>query len=246
MRLAKEKRTMTKPSLNISQKEATQDFAPYPLFIYLEELDVVVIGAGRVAERKIETLLDCGATVTAIAPKATQTVLKLAEEGRISYIQRCYKHGDLEGAILAVVATDNTPVNEAAYAEAVERHMLVNVVDVPHLCNCIVPSIMRRGKLQVAVSTAGAAPTVAKKIRRRLEEQYPAYWEDYVDLLGDVRNLVKAHVPGPASIRTPLYEAVSAAGLEDRIKNGETISAVEVFETIVMPLAKDLGIEVAA
>lgn len=213
--------------------------APYPLFIYLEGARVVVVGAGAVAERKIATLLEYGAVVTVIAPEATESVRALAKQGRVEWLQRPYREGDLEGAILAMGATSDESVNARVHAEASSRNQLVNVVDVPPLCNCIVPSIMRRGRLQVAVSTAGAAPSVAREIRHDLEQRYPAYWETYVDVLADVRVLVKERVPGPASVRTPLFEAVSAAGIEKRIAAGEEVDAESLYREIVAPLLKE-------
>lgn len=213
--------------------------APYPLFIYLEGARVVVVGAGAVAERKIATLLEYGAVVTVIASEATESVRALAKQGRVEWLQRPYREGDLEGAILAMGATSDESVNARVHAEASSRNQLVNVVDVPPLCNCIVPSIMRRGRLQVAVSTAGAAPSVAREIRHDLEQRYPAYWETYVDVLADVRVLVKERVPGPASVRTPLFEAVSAAGIEKRIAAGEEVNAESLYREIVAPLLKE-------
>ncbi len=211
---------------------------PYPLFIHLDGERVVVVGAGAVAQRKIETLLEYGARVTAIAPEATERIRSFAEAGDIALIERPYEEGDLEGVLLAVVATSSQSVNEQVFEEASRLHILVNVVDVPPLCNCIVPSIMRRGQLQIAVSTVGAAPSVAREIRRSLESQFPAYWEDYIELLGQVRSLVKQRVPGEASVRTPLFEAVGSAGIEHRLAAGEKITAQQVYDEVVAPLVE--------
>lgn len=104
------------------------------------------------------------------------------------------------------------------------------------LCNCIVPSLMRRGDLQIAVSSGGAAPTVAKHIRHTLEAQYPAYWEEYVRVLGELRTLIKQRVEGDAVNRTPLFEAVAQAGLEKRVEQGEQLDIYALYDEIVAPL----------
>ena len=214
---------------------------PYPLFIYLDSAPVTVVGAGVVAERKIQTLLEYGAKITVVSPEATETVERLAQEGRIRYERRNYERGDVEDALLVFCATDDGEVNERVYADAHELNILVNVVDVPHLCDCIVPSILRRGKLQVAVSTTGAAPSVAKEVRKTLESKYPTWWAEYVDLLGDVRNLIKARVQGTAAQRQPLYEAVAQCDARERIANGETLDAEDVYRQVVEPLLKEAG-----
>lgn len=209
---------------------------PFPLFIDLSGAHTTVVGAGAVAERKIATLLEHGAHVTVVAPEATEAVRAWARDGRLAWRDRPYRTGDLAGALLAIGATSSRAVNETVHAEACARTMLVNIVDVPDLCNAIVPSVMRRGSLQIAVSTAGAAPSVARDVRRELELRYPAYWERYLDVLGDVRALIKQRVEGPAEKRAPLYEATAQGGLLERIAAGEDPSAEEVYNTFVEPL----------
>ena len=210
--------------------------APYPLFIHLDDARVIVVGAGEVARRKVETLLSHGARqLTVIAPDVCQEIREYADQGLISLVERPYQQGDLAGALLTVVATDNRAVNEAAYREASEAGQLVNVVDVPELCNAIVPSIVSRGRLQIAISTSGASPTVAKEIRRDLEQRYPACWEEYLDVLAQVRILTKERVPGGPDARMPLNEAVAQAGLLQRIIAGEKLTAQGVWDEIIEP-----------
>ena len=220
---------------------ASQVGAPYPLFVQLEGARVVVVGAGRVAARKVETLLEHGADVTVVSPDAVEEISGWADEGLLRLERRPYARGDLSGALLVVAATSERAVNEAVFAEAQERAMLVNIVDVPDLCNCIVPSVMRRGRLQVAVSTGGAAPSVAREVRRSLEERFPDWWEPYLDLMADVRALVKERVPGPASARTPLFEAVGGPELRGRVAAGERPSAEDVYTAVVAPLVENVG-----
>ena len=211
-------------------------YAPYPLFANLAAEPVVVVGGGSVAERKVLTLLEHGACVTVVAPEATDALAAMAADGRLLWHRRPYEPGDLEGALLTVCATDDHAVNEAVYAEAHSRHQLVNVVDVPPLCNVIVPSILRRGRLQIAVSTGGASPSAAREIRRMLETQFPAYWEDYLDLMAELRCLVKTRVPGPMELRAPLYEAIQQSDTLGRFAAGEHPSAEDVYRRVVSPL----------
>lgn len=215
--------------------EKPRAVAPYPLFVRLDGIRVVVVGAGHVAARKVETLLERGAKITVISPDAVEELCQLAREEKISLLVRPYEHGDLQDALLAVAATSNREVNESVYAEARERSILVNVVDVPDLCNCVVPSIVHRGRLQIAVSTNGAAPSVAREVRRALEEQFPAWWEPYLDLMADVRMLVKERVPGDASKRTPIFEALGGDELRNRVAAGERPIAEDVYEQYVTP-----------
>ncbi len=212
--------------------------APYPLFIFLKNQPVAVIGGGRVAARKIQTLLQHGALVTVTAPRITDTLQALVNTGRITWRPRSYRSGDLDGALFAVGATDNRQVNEEIYAEACQKHILVNIVDVPDLCTAIVPSIMQRGRLQIAVSTQGAAPSEARDIRCHLEQEFPGWWEPYLDVMADVRQLIKQRVPGPASQRTPLYAAVAASKLKEHIRRGERPSAEDVYADVVKPMVE--------
>ena len=209
---------------------------PYPLYIKLAGQKVVVVGAGAVAARKITSFIECGADVTVIADRPIDEVVQLAETGAIHLESRPYREGDLEGAILAVAATSDHAVNEAISAEAKERTILVNVVDTPGLCNCIVPSVLKRGRLQIAVSTDGAAPCVAQEVREDLEDYFPQWWEPYIDLLAEVRCLVKERVEGPASIRTRIFESLATSDIKTRIAAGEDLDAESVYQGYVVPL----------
>ena len=212
--------------------------APYPLFIYMEGKRALVVGAGKVAERKIATLREYGASVHVVAPDATPKIQEWAHAHLIQWTPRAYESGDISDAFLVFAATSSTQVNKQVFLDAEAHNCLCNVVDVPVLCNCIVPSLMRRGDLQIAVSSGGAAPTVAKHIRHALEVQYPAYWEEYVRVLGELRTLIKQRVEGDAVNRTPLFEAVAQAGLEKRVEQGEQLDIYALYDEIVAPLLR--------
>ncbi|MDP2181993.1 MAG: bifunctional precorrin-2 dehydrogenase/sirohydrochlorin ferrochelatase [Actinomycetota bacterium] len=206
----------------------------YPVFLDLHNRLAVVVGGGTVAGRKIETLLRYGADVVVIAPLATPGIDALVAEGRIEHEERGYIRGDLAGAFIVICATDDTEVNRAVYQEAEGMGCLVNVVDVPELCNFIVPSIVQRGPLQIAISTAGAAPTVAKRLRKRLESEFGDEWGAYVTLLAEVRSLVMARIPGDEEDRKPIFEAMADSDLFDRVASGAAPSAEDVFREFAL------------
>ena len=142
----------------------------YPLFLNLTDQPVVVVGAGAVATRKVRSLLAASARVTVISPKAGAIIRRLAQTNRIRWVRRPYRRGDLAGARLAIAATDNRVVNESVCAEANRRRIFVNCVAPPSAGNFIVPSQVRRGGISLAISTGGASPAFAKRLRRDLEQ----------------------------------------------------------------------------
>src|SRR6516225_4211693 len=155
----------------------------------------VVIGAGDVGLEKVEGLLACDADVTLIAPNAHPELIQLALEGSIRWEQREYESGDLDGALIAIAATDDTDLNIRVFQDAEERAMLVNVVDVPPLCNFILPAIVRTGPLAVAISTAGASPALAKRMKREIGELFGQPYANLAILLNEARGWAKATLP---------------------------------------------------
>jgi precorrin-2 dehydrogenase/sirohydrochlorin ferrochelatase len=146
----------------------------YPLFLVLTDQPVTVIGAGKVATRKIRSLVAAGARVTVISPAATPAIRRMKQ---VRWVRRAYRRGDLRGARLVVAATDDPVVNEKICAEAKRRNMLANCIVPPEAGNFIVPSVVRHGGITLAISTGGASPAFAKKLRQDLErflgEGYP-------------------------------------------------------------------------
>jgi precorrin-2 dehydrogenase / sirohydrochlorin ferrochelatase len=155
----------------------------------------VVVGAGRVALRKIEGLLACGVEVAVISPVATAAVLSLARKGSIALALRPYVRGDLQGVRLVVAATDDVTVNDAVYREAMERGVLVNVVDDPAHCNFHVPAVVRRGPVTVAISTCGASPYLARLLRRKIARAVGEEYGGLASLLAGWRAWILANVP---------------------------------------------------
>jgi precorrin-2 dehydrogenase / sirohydrochlorin ferrochelatase len=156
----------------------------------------VVVGGGEIGLEKVEGLLACDGDVTLIAPEATAPLRELALEGSIRWEQRPYAGpSDLEGVFMAIAATDDTDVNIAVYDDAERRAMLVNVVDVPPLCNFILPAIVRTGPLAIAISTAGASPALAKRMKREISALFGQEYARLAILLNEARGWAKATLP---------------------------------------------------
>jgi siroheme synthase-like protein len=156
----------------------------------------VVVGGGDVGLEKVEGLLACDGEVTLIAPDAIEPLRELAREGSIRWEQRRYAGAaDLEGVFIVIAATADTDVNIAVFEDAERRAMLVNVVDVPPLCNFILPAIIRTGPLAIAISTAGASPALAKRIRDEIADEYGEPYARLALLLNEVRGWAKATLP---------------------------------------------------
>ena len=162
----------------------------FPIFLKLSARPCIVIGAGNLAESKIESLRAANAHVTVIAPNARERILAMAEAGEIHYHPREYTPGDLTGNFLVVAATDNPAVNRAVFAEAEQNNILCNAVDDPPFCDFYFPSVVRRGDLQIAISTAGASPALAQRLRKELNAQLPLDLGDWLNDLGNLRREV--------------------------------------------------------
>ena len=155
----------------------------------------VVVGGGEVGLEKVEGLLACDGDVTLVAPEAHPELVQLALEGSIRWEQREYRSEDLDGALLAIAATDDTDLNIRVFEDAEARSMLVNVVDVPPLCNFILPAIVRTGPLAVAISTAGASPALAKRMKREIADQFGEPYALLAIILNEARGWAKATLP---------------------------------------------------
>ncbi len=155
----------------------------------------VVVGGGAIGLEKVEGLLACDGRVVLIAPEAEPALQALAAEGSIEWVRREYRTGDLEGTFIAIAATGATDVNIRVYEDAERRAMLVNVVDVPPLCNFILPAIVRTGPLAIAISTAGASPALAKRIKAEVADAYGEPYAQLAVLLNDARGWAKGTLP---------------------------------------------------
>jgi len=164
----------------------------FPMFVKLTGRRVLVVGAGTLGEQKIAGLLDTGAIIRVVALRASEGVREWARLQRLELAERAFSPEDLNGVFLAVVATNSRPLNEYVYHEAQHRGALCNVVDVPDLCDFFYPAVVKRGDLQIAISTSGQSPSLAQKLRQQLEKQFGPAYAEWVAQLGETRRLVLA------------------------------------------------------
>jgi precorrin-2 dehydrogenase / sirohydrochlorin ferrochelatase len=183
----------------VCDQTCVRDMLETPFYIACLKLKgrrCVVVGGGEVGLEKVEGLLACDADVTLIAPDAVPALRDLAAEGSIAWERRAYAGAsDLEGVFLVIASTDDTDVNIAVYDDADRRAMLVNVVDVPPLCNFILPAILRTGPLAIAISTAGASPALAKRMKREVAELFGEEYATLAVLLNEARGWAKGTLP---------------------------------------------------
>jgi uroporphyrin-III C-methyltransferase / precorrin-2 dehydrogenase / sirohydrochlorin ferrochelatase len=159
----------------------------YPVLLDLADRECVVVGGGTIAEGKIGPLVAAGARVTVVAPVLTPVLAVQLRAGRFAHVAREYRRGDLAGAFLVIAATDDAEMNHAVHAEAVAAGALINVVDDPPYCGFILPSVLRRGDLTVAVSSAGHAPALAVRVRERLEREIGDEYGRFLELAAEIR-----------------------------------------------------------
>jgi precorrin-2 dehydrogenase/sirohydrochlorin ferrochelatase len=164
----------------------------YPAFLNLKSRSTVVVGGGKVAERKVSALLKAGADVMVVAPSLTPGLQKELSRKRIRHLPRGYKRGDLRGAFLTIAATDSPETNRRVSRDA---PALVNVVDVPAECNFIAPAVVRRGPLLLAISTSGTSPAFARTLRKELEKSYGPDLSEYLKFVKKVRARAMTAIP---------------------------------------------------
>jgi precorrin-2 dehydrogenase / sirohydrochlorin ferrochelatase len=157
------------------------------MFLKLEGRRCLVVGAGTIAEGKIGGLIAVDAVIRVVAPQATPQVQTWAGEGRIDWERRGFQPSDLQGAFLVIASTSSTALHEEIFAEARRLGVLCNVVDVPHLCDFFYPAVVRRGSLQIAISTAGESPALSQRLRKELEKQFGPEYEAWVAAIGEAR-----------------------------------------------------------
>jgi siroheme synthase-like protein len=183
----------------ICDQSCVRDMLETPFYIACLKLKgrrCLVIGGGDIGLEKVEGLLACDADVTLIAPVAHPQLEQLAAEGSIAWEKRLYAGApDLEGVFMVIAATDDSEVNIGVYDDAEQRAMLVNVVDVPPLCNFILPAIVRSGPLAIAISTAGASPALAKRMKREISETFGEPYARLAVMLNDARGWAKGTLP---------------------------------------------------
>ena len=186
----------------------------FPIFLKLEGRRCLVVGAGKVGEPKIESLLTAHADVFVIAPDATPAVEAWASSGVITWHRRRFQLDDLTGAILVITATASQEVNETVFVEARRRGILCNSVDDPERCDFFYPAVVRRGDFQVAISTSGHSPALAQRLRTELEEQFGPEYSEWVSELGRVRQELFSVDMDPVERKRRLHEIASREAFE--------------------------------
>src|SRR5215469_2391013 len=161
--------------------------ALFPMFVKLAGRSCVVVGGGSVAASKVESLLPAGANVTVVSPELSARLDELQLEGRLAWIPRRFQPCDMNGAFLVIAATSDDIVNELVFREAERRGILCNAVDQPPRCNFYFPAVVRRGPLQIAISTNGLSPSLAQRLRKEFEVSFGPEYEEWLVWLGAVR-----------------------------------------------------------
>ncbi len=165
----------------------------YPIFLSIKGKRCVVIGGGKIAEGKVDKLLDCDAIVTVISPELTDKMRERATRNEFTYIPRVYEKGDIKGSYLALVATDDRKVNQTAADEARELGILVNTADDVKNCDFIAPAIVQRGDLTIAISTAGRSPAMARRVREELQELFTDEYANLLTVLAEARAIIRGN-----------------------------------------------------
>jgi precorrin-2 dehydrogenase/sirohydrochlorin ferrochelatase len=192
--------------------------ALFPMFVKLDGRCCVVVGGGKIATEKLAGLLDSGAELRVIAPQASEQIADLARRGRLAWTAAEFHPEHLDGAFLVVAATGNPSVNEQVFCAARDRGVLCNSVDDPERCDFFYPAVVRRGDLQIAISTAGKSPALAQRIRRELEEQFDSTYGSWLEWLGSVRQLF-ARRPIAPELRKQTLHRMAARSVFERYRS---------------------------
>ncbi len=217
---------------------------PYPIMLNVQNRTSVVVGGGRVALRKTLGLLACGAKVVVIAPLLNEEMKELSKSGKIDWIEREFCESlldDITDPIMVFGTTDNRDVNVAIYQAATARKIPCNIADMPDLCTFIVPAVINQGDLLIAVSTGGASPALAKRIREELEKRFGPEYAEMTRLLGELRkDIIRQGKTSDENKR--LFEALVDSSLLEALK---TKDKDQVFEILASILPSDLNPESA-
>ena len=196
----------------------------YPAYLDLRDRPCMVIGGGTVAERKTLSLLEAGAEVTIISPALTPKLHEFSDAGKITHLKKQYEENDLSGQFLVIAATPSAEVNTLVARACRKMHTLVNVAVPPEESSFIVPSVVERGDLMIAISTSGASPALAKKIRQDIEQRYGSEYGLFLDKMSAIRNRVLEEVPDGQK-RYAVFQAIVDSDVIDLIRQGKTHEA---------------------
>jgi len=204
----------------------------YPIYLNLKGKRVVVIGGGEVAERKVESLLDTDASINVISPEVTARILKLASERRVELDRRLYRDGDCSGATLVLSATDDDATNRSVFEEARKAGALVNTADQPALCDFIMPAVVRRGDIAIAISTSGTSPGLAARLRQKIARLIGPEYGHLAQLLSEARPLIRRRIPEQAD-RKELQYRILDSDIMSYLRNNDIAGAERRLREII-------------
>ena len=193
----------------------------YPVYLDIENRNCLVVGGGSVGTRKVLTLLACGANVTVVSTAVTEKLKELSNNGLIRLKERSFQPADLDDRFLVIGATDSQELNFNIHAEAESRGLLCNIADRPEVCNFILPSIVNRGDLIIAISTSGKSPAFAKRLRKHLEKEFGNEYAEFLNLMGAIRKKLLSQDHEPEAHKH-LFEQLIERDLVQMIRNGDT------------------------
>ena len=200
----------------------------YPIYIDIEDRDVVIIGGGNVCARKAETMMKYGARVTVVSPELTDEIEQWAREGKLAIKRKHYEESDVDGANIVIASTDDQRVNEQIAADCRRRRIPVNVVDVTPLCEFIVPAIVEKGSVNIAISTGGKSPALARTLKEDLQRLVGPEYAEVNDLLGTLRDDAKRVLPTDVD-RKRFFDGIIARGILEMLREGRRADAYEAI-----------------
>ena len=203
-------------------------FPYYPIYLDIEERPVLIVGGGEVCARKAETMLKYGGRVTVVSPEFTAELEQWAADGKMTLRRKRYEESDLDGAAIVIASTDDPCVNARIARDCRRRKLPVNVVDVTHLCEFIVPAIIESGSIQVAISTGGKSPALARTLKEDLKRAIGDEYAEVNDVLGTLRPGAKKVLPTDVD-RKRFFDGILAAGILEMLRSGRR---AEAYETI--------------
>jgi siroheme synthase-like protein len=215
-------------------------FPYYPIFLDIEERDVLIVGGGGVCARKAETMLRYGARVTIVAPEFTEEIESWARDGKLALRRKTYEERDLDGSSIVIASTDSEAVNEQVARDCRARKIPVNVVDVTPLCEFIVPAIVEQGSVQIAVSTGGKSPAIARTLKEDLQRLVGPEYAEANDLLGSLRDAAKKTLATDVD-RKRFFDGIVARDILGMLRDGRRGDAYEA----IAEACEEAGVDVS-
>jgi siroheme synthase-like protein len=205
-----------------------KNYPYYPIYLDIEDRDVVIIGGGNVCARKAETMMKYGARVTIVSPEFTEEIEEWARQEKLTVVREPYQESALDGASIVIASTDDPCINARIARDCRRRRIPVNVVDVTHLCEFIVPAIVESGSIQIAVSTGGKSPALARTLKEDLQKFVGPEYDEVNRILGTLRKGAKKTLPTDID-RKRFFDAIIAAGVLELLRAGQRREAYQMI-----------------